>query len=154
MTTLLNENAVLPSSEDVTVAKESSRKLAPLAVDAKETVQVHINAVGGHSETVDLPTSVFQMLVRILTEMGKGNAVTLMPIHAQLTTQQAAELLGVSRPFIIKELKDGRIPFHLVGTHRRIAYRDLMEYKAKCQSDHDKAMDELVAQAQDLKMGY
>jgi len=153
MSTMTTE-PVLPSTRDTQIAKESSRKLAPLATEARATVQVHIGAAGKHGETVDLPTAAFQLLVRILTEMSQGNAVTLMPVHAQLTTQQAAELLGVSRPFIIKELKDGRIHYQMVGTHRRIAYSDLMAYKEKCRANHGQAMDELVQQAQSLKMGY
>jgi len=152
--TISTPEPILPSADEVHAAKESSRKLAPLSVGSKHTVQVHIAATGKHAQTVDLPTAAFQMLVRILTEMSQGNAVTLMPIHAQLTTQQAAELLGVSRPFIVKELKEGRIPYQKVGTHRRIAYRDLLAYKEQCRTHHDKAMDELVAQAQGLKIGY
>ena len=146
---------VLPTSEDTQIAKESSRKLAPLAAKSLHTVQVRIAAANtGKDQTIRLPASAFLLLMRILTEMSQGNAVTLMPIHAQLTTQQAAELLGVSRPFLIKELEEKRIPFQMVGTHRRIAYRDLMAYKEMCRANHSRAMDELVQQAQDLKMGY
>ncbi len=146
---------VLPTSEDTQIAKESSRRLAPLAAQSLHTMEVRIAAAGtGKGQTIRLPASVFSLLMKILAEMSQGNAVTLMPIHAQLTTQQAAELLGVSRPFLIKELEEKRIPFQMVGTHRRIAYRDLMDYKEMCRANHSRAMDELVQQAQDLKMGY
>jgi excisionase family DNA binding protein len=145
---------IAPSESDVEVAKVSSRKLASVAGQKKAITQVQIVA-GGHSrEVIDLPTSAMKLLLRILTEMGKGNAVTLMPIHAQLTTQQAAELLGVSRPFVVKELKSGKLNYQMAGTHRRIQYSDLMEYKAKMRQEHDSAMDELVKQAQELGMGY
>ncbi|MCL2646355.1 MAG: helix-turn-helix domain-containing protein [Phycisphaerales bacterium] len=152
--TAMTTEPVLPSVRETQLAKESSRKLAPLATKTSPTVQVHIATIGRHAETVDLPTSAFQLLIRILTEMSQGNAVTLMPIHSQLTTQQAAELLGVSRPFVVKELKEGRIRYQMVGTHRRIAYSDLMAYKEMCRSNHEQTMDELVQQAQNLKMGY
>ena len=145
---------VLPSGNDVQIAKESSRKLAPVAGQKNPTIQVQIASASHAPEVVNLPTSTIQLLLKILTEMGKGNAVTLMPIHAQLTTQQAAQLLGVSRPFITKELKAGKLKFQTVGTHRRIQYSDLMAYKEKLRSEHDEVMDELVAQAQDLNMGY
>lgn len=146
---------VLPTREDTQIAKESSRKLAPLAARSLRKVEIRVAAADtGKGQTIRLPASVFSLLMRILTEMGQGNAVTLMPIHAQLTTQQAAELLGVSRPFLIKELENKRIPFQMVGTHRRIAYRDLMDYKEMCRVNHSRAMDELVRQAQDIKMGY
>ena len=149
------EEAVAPTDEEALIAKESSRRLAPLVPKAAPTVRVQfIPADAGDGEIVELPTSALQLLLRILTEMSRGNAVTLMPIHAQLTTQQAAELLGVSRPFIIKELKQERIRYQMVGTHRRIAYRDLMAYRDHCRRAHSEAMDELVQQAQDLSLGY
>jgi len=145
---------IAPSTGDVQIAKESSRKLAPFAGKKNPTIQVQIASAGKAAETVDLPTSVLKLLVKILTEMSKGNAVTLMPIHAQLTTQQAAELLGVSRPFIVKELKAGKLQYQMVGTHRRIQYSDLLAYKNKIRADHDTAMNELVEQAQKHGMGY
>jgi excisionase family DNA binding protein len=145
---------VAPTTDDVETAKESSRKLAPFAGKKNPTIQVQIASAGKAPETVDLPTSALTLLVKILTEMGKGNAVTLMPIHAQLTTQQAAELLGVSRPFIVKELKEKKLSYQMVGTHRRIQYIDLLAYKDKIRADHDAAMNELVEQAQEHGMGY
>lgn len=146
---------VLPTTEDTQIAKESSRRLAPLVIKSHPTVQVQVTAAGmDGGETVELPASAFQLLIRILTEMGQGNAITLMPIHAQLTTQQAAEILGVSRPFLIKELNKERIRYQMVGTHRRIAYSDLMAYKEQCRVTHNQALDKLVQQAQKFKMGY
>lgn len=146
---------VLPTSEDMQIAQESSRRLAPLVAQSLLTVKVQVAAADtGEGQKIQLPASAFSLLLRILTEMGQGNAVTLMPIHAQLTTQQAAELLGVSRPFLIKELENKHIPYQMVGPHRRIAYRDLMAYKKQCRVNHSRAMDELVQQAQDIKMGY
>jgi excisionase family DNA binding protein len=144
----------LPSIEDARIAKESSRRLAPLVDGNRPAVKVQIKTGSRGGHTVDLPASAFQLLLRILNEMSQGNAVTLMPIHAQLTTQQAAELLGVSRPFLVKELKKRRIRHQMVGTHRRIAYTDLVAYQQQCRIAHGRALDELVQQAQELKMGY
>lgn len=86
--------------------------------------------------------------------MANGDAITLIPIHAELTTQQAAEILSVSRPFVIKLLEERKLPFKMVGTHRRILFKDLQEYKKKIDEERLKTLDELAAQAQELKMGY
>jgi excisionase family DNA binding protein len=86
--------------------------------------------------------------------MAQGNAVTIVPIHAELTTQEAADLLNVSRPFLIKLIESQEIPCRKVGRHRRIRFADLMEYKQKTDTQRTQALDELVAQSQELNMGY
>jgi excisionase family DNA binding protein len=141
---------VSPSAEDIALAQESSRTLAEFG-GQKLTVSV---ASGDRTKKVELPAPAVEMLINMLTEMAEGNAITLVPTHALLTTQQAANMLGVSRPFIIQQMKDAQIPFQKIGTHRRIAFTDLVKYRRRMAEESDKAMNELVAQAQELSMGY
>jgi excisionase family DNA binding protein len=142
---------VSPSPREAELAKESSRRLAPYS---KRNLRVQIPGNGHPAQTVDLPAPAVGLLVRILTEMAAGNAVTLIPVHAELTTQQAAELLNVSRPHLISLLEQGTIPFRKVGTHRRILFSDLMAYKRRDDAARAKALRELVEEAEDLDMGY
>ena len=82
--------------------------------------------------------------------MAQGHAVAVMPYHAQLTTQQAADLLGVSRPHLVKLLTDGAIPYTKPSKHRRVRLDDLMAYKARRDTQRGEALDELAAEADRL----
>jgi excisionase family DNA binding protein len=145
---------VSPTPDDVRLAKQSGRKLASIARSKSSRLRLRVATPHKNPETVDLPAAALRLLIEILSEMGRGNAVTLVPIQARLTTRQAAEILGVSRPFLIKQINAGELRCQKVGTHRRIRYRDLLAYHAKMQSQHDDAMEDLVRQAQEQGMGY
>ena len=123
MTAIASHPPVQPSEADVLLARESSRALGPLA---QHSLRVRIE---GRAEPVEIPAPAVRMLVDLLVEMAAGNAVTLIPVHAELTTQQAAEILGVSRPFIVSQLEAGHLKFHKVGTHRRIHFFGLLQSK-------------------------
>jgi excisionase family DNA binding protein len=146
----VDQIAAPPSEADRQVAAESSRQLAAL-IGRGEMARIRV--VDG-DEDITVPVSALRMLVDILAHMADGETMTLVPDHAELTTQQAANFLNVSRPFFVKLLESGHIAYHKVGSHRRVYFRDLMTYKAHTMEQRREALSELAAQAQDLDMGY
>lgn len=145
---------MIPSDSEVELARHSSRVLAGLSLKKTKTIDISLETGNHHQSSVTLPLSAFKLLVTILTQMAEGNAVTLIPVHAELTTQEAADLLNVSRPFLIRLLEEKKIPFRKVGTRRRVLFQDLMDYKAKIDAARRKTLDELANEAQELDMGY
>lgn len=145
---------VAPTERESQLAEESSRALSSYVRDAEEQTIRVIPEGGGRGQSVTIPGVAFRLLVNILTQMGQGNAVTLVPVHAELTTQEAADILNVSRPFLVKLLEEGEIPYRKVGTRRRVLYRDVAEYKRRIDERRRATLDELAAQAQELGMGY
>ncbi|MCY2928675.1 MAG: excisionase family DNA-binding protein [Planctomycetota bacterium] len=137
-----------PTQEDVALARRSSRQLARFA---RGDLRVRIPRV---REEVTIPKTAVRLLVDALSEMAQGHSVALTAVHVELSTQQAANLVGVSRPFLIKELDGLKIPFRKVGTHRRILFQDVLAYKQAIDKRRLATLDELAAQAQELKMGY
>ena len=152
----MNTNARpdLPTEAEATLARESSRLLSLYLCSHEETQAIRVVDQGGEHEAVRVPTAAYRLLIDILAEMAQGNAVSLIPVHAELTTQEAADMLNVSRPYLVKLLDGGGIPFHKVGTHRRVYYQDLVNYKNHVDTERLKALEELTAQAQELNMGY
>lgn len=146
---------VTPSPDDALLAQESSRRLARfVAAKSKKPLNLRIQPEDAPEETVSIPASAIRLLNDMLTQMAQGNAVALIPIHAELTIQQAADILNVSRPFLVEQLEKNAIPYRKVGTHRRILFKDLMDYKANMDRNRLQALEELSAQGQELGMGY
>jgi excisionase family DNA binding protein len=143
MATMLRQ-PILPSEAEISQAQTSLKLLK------QDRTDKHF-AIGSPSGLkVPLSESAFDLLLNVLTEMSRGNAVLVMPINAELTTQEAADLLNVSRPYLIRLLDDQKIPYHLVGRHRRISFKDLMEYRQIAKRRQFKAMQELTAADDDL----
>lgn len=144
---------VVPTAQDSAIAKEASRMLA---THLKHLPDLRFQILEDRKtvEKLVLPSAAIRMLLDILTEMAAGNAITLIPIHAELTTQQAADALNVSRPFLVSLLEENKIPYRKVGTHRRILFEDLMRYKKQIDADRRAALDQLTQDAQALNMGY
>lgn len=140
----------LPTDDDVLLAAESSRKLAAIIGNDDKA---RLCLIDGDEKLV-VPVSAIRLLADILNQMAQGNAVSLLPIGHTLTTQQAADLLNVSRPYLVKLLEAGEIGFTKVGRHRRIKYQDLMAYMEKVDDNSRQSVDSLSRTAQDLGMGY
>jgi excisionase family DNA binding protein len=144
----------IPDEETAEEARTALRVLSSLP-NRKKSRQIELRAEGkGGPVSITVPREAFDLFLDVLGQMSLGNAVTIVPVHAELTTQQAADLLNVSRPFLIQALEDGRLPYRKVGTHRRIRAEDLFELKRLEEARRRAMLDELTAEAEKLGLGY
>ncbi len=137
----------MPTDEEATLANEAGRQIASV-IDGAETVSAHFGPKA--TATVKLPVTAVRLLLSILEQMARGHAVTLLPVHAELTTQQAADLLNVSRTYLVQLLDEEEIPHRKVGTHRRVRAEDVLAYRRETARARRKALDELTALDQEL----
>ncbi len=133
---MLHEPVALPESEEVQI-RELNRilQLGSPAV------------VGADGERLELPGAVFRLLKDIVRNMQLGRAVVLIPENQQLTTQRAADLLGVSRPHLIKLLEAGELPYYKAGSHRRIYLKDLAAYQKRRHRERKAALNRIAKEA-------
>jgi len=142
----------MPTPADVEQAKLSSRTLSKYT--DVDRVNLSLRGSNGESDDLVLPGHVLQILLDVLSEMSKGNAISLIPHHQEVSTQEAANLLNVSRPFLVGLLEKGEIPFRKVGAHRRVLLTDVIAYKEQTDTRRMQALDELTSLSQDEGMGY
>lgn len=140
-----------PTPETVQTATVALAKLRPLRVGKKAEVLI---TVPSRKASVVLPREAYDLLIGILTELSVGNGVTILPIHAELTTQQAADVLNVSRPYLVGLLEDGKIPYRKVGVRRRVLVQDLLAFKRDDDERRQRMLDQLTAEGQKLNLGY
>lgn len=131
------------------LARETSRVLAARIQDA-DPMELRILDRDAPEGTLKLPAPAVRLLLRILEEMARGNAVTLIPLHAELTTQEAADMLNISRPTLIQLLNEGKINFRRISKHRRIPFEAVMEYKRKARAERQAVIDEFVSYNEEL----
>lgn len=137
-----------PTEEDKALARQSKQTLAHhVQKDQSLTLQV---VDGDGQPTIKLPPGVVKLLMDILGTIASGQGMTVIPQEAELTTVQAAEILNVSRPHVVKLLEEGVIPHHKVGTHRRVRLEDVIQYKQKIDQESDDALEKLTALSQEL----
>ena len=142
--TMPKEDVAMPEPGVAQAAALASRALARALPDETTPVRIRLLERGADGEEVSLPAVAVKLLSGILSELANGNAVTLMPIHAELTTQEAADLLNVSRPFLVKLIENGAIAFHLVGTHRRMLAKNVLAYRATQRERSSTALDDIA----------
>lgn len=133
------DRPVIPSEFEVVQARKSFEALK------KDSSNTHFILGSQTGQKVPLTENAFNYVLGILNEMAKGHAVLMVPVQAELSTYEAAELLGVSRPFLIRLIEKGELPFRVVGRHRRIPCEDLLAYKERTQTRRAKAIAEMTA---------
>ncbi|MDQ2840020.1 MAG: helix-turn-helix domain-containing protein [Acidobacteriota bacterium] len=141
-----------PSAQEAAMARVSGQRLSqyrgrnrPLSIRVIDAEQ---------EQPLELPAGAVALLMEILEAMAAGRGVSIIPENAELTTVQAAAILNVSRPFLIKLLVEGALPYRKVGKHRRILMEDVMAYKDRIDRAREAILDQLSAEAQETDMGY
>lgn len=154
MTTTTPAKMTNSVEREMVAAALGQRALTTHLATQFDTQRIQIFDDKNRAHQVELPTSALRLLATILAEQANGNTVKVVPIHAELTTQDAADLLNVSRPHLVKLLEDGVLPFYKTGKHRRVRVAELVLFKDQRQRASLLAMEELAEQAQELKLGY
>jgi excisionase family DNA binding protein len=147
---------VLPKTHDINLAEIASIQMSSfLANDGKKDIRFSLcHSTSKDVVEFDLTPAVVELIFRTIVHIATGNAVTIVPFHAELTTQEAANLLNVSRPYLIKLLEEELIPVRRVGRHRRVLFEDILKYKEKSKKKSRKARKALTQEAQELDLGY
>ncbi|HSH58977.1 MAG TPA: excisionase family DNA-binding protein [Acidimicrobiales bacterium] len=150
--------AAVSFDSDPVVAPAEEARLLELLRDALGSSGMSDSAArleSAEGVPVELPGSVREVLVRVVRELAEGNAVTVLPVHAELTTQEAADLLNVSRPYLIGLLDDQVLPCtRTAGNHRRLRLADVLAYKRSRDAERRAALDEMSEEAERLGLRY
>jgi excisionase family DNA binding protein len=142
----------IPTEADIKISTQSSRVLASLTNSHSQTQKITVESENGKEESLLIPSVAYELLIDILSQISQGNAVTLVPVQAELSTQQAVNLLNVSRPYLIKLLESKKIPYRKIGKHRRILAKDLYQYKADIDAKRSQSLDQLTALTEELDL--
>lgn len=141
--------SVVPEAGDVELARDALRLVDEVLTESTSDAPVTLT-VAGAAEDVVVPKAVVGLLSRILANLADGEGVALVPVDRELSTQKAADMLNVSRPFLIGLLDEGRIDFRMVGTHRRVKTASLLRYLSQDEIERRAAADELSRMTKEL----
>ncbi len=143
-----------PTEHEMRLATEANECLGRHLMIEHGSIRLNVIDRDSVTCTVEVPPLAMRMFVEILEYMSRGQTVTLFPVYAELSTQEAADLLNVSRPHVVKLLEQGAIPHHKTGSHRRIRIEDLMAYRLKVGSGRRAVLDQLAAHGQAIDPEY
>ncbi|GEL69276.1 helix-turn-helix domain-containing protein [Myxococcus virescens] len=154
----VKDDAPVRVSEPVAATEGTLGQVQQLAKLITETLhgtgtQPRFTLLGPNHEALPLPKDVLTLLQQLLAVLASGDAVSIVPVQKELTTQQAANLLNVSRQYLVQLLDEGKIPFHRTGTHRRVNTQDVLEYRARRKAERRAQLAEMIQDTQ-LARGY
>lgn len=143
----------LLSPKDQEMARAAQRCIVA-ALDHSRAASITVTTDTGEHPTIELPTAALKLIGRLLGAMSQGRPITLVPTEQEFTTVEAANFLNVSRPFVIKEMEAGRLAYRKVGSHRRIAFEDLLEYAQQMRARQANALERMAENARELGLDY
>ena len=139
---------IIPTAEEVLLARDIIRALEQHP--GHDTLRLLVTAAGQDMTAVELPPIATRLLIEILKHMAAGNAVSLMPVKPEITAQQAADLLNVSRPYVEGLIDKGALPARMAGNQRCVPLSDVLAYKRETLAKSNAALDEMVALSQEM----
>ncbi len=139
----------IPTAAEALLAREVSRALEQRHAE-EHTLSLLVTAAENEATTLELPRSAASLLVEILKQMAEGNAVSLVPVEPEITTQQAANLLCISRPYLVGMIEKGELPARMVGNQRRLPLKDVLAYRLENQAKRKEALAEMAALSQEM----
>lgn len=147
------KEVVRMSGQEKEMARVAQRCIME-ALDHSRAAAITLTTDKGDQPTIDLPPQALKFIGELLGALSEGQPVVLMPAKRELTTVEAAHFLNVSRPFVVKEISEGRLPHRMVGTHRRVLVEDLMAYARKMREQQAQALERMAENARELGLDY
>jgi excisionase family DNA binding protein len=141
------------SPKDIEMARVAQRCIME-ALDHSRAAAITLTTDTGEHPSIEVPPAALKLIGQLLGAMSEGRPIALVPSSQEFSTVEAAHFLNVSRPFVIKEIEAGRLPHRMVGTHRRVAFEDLIAYARKMRERQEAALERLAGNARELGLEY